>query len=231
MRQTRPLPDTHPEFTVLYWPGFTECRVEHWRLARDGSGRVVRGTCVWSWVDVCVVVVAVLLAWFEVVRGQGLVPVSRPVLLVGIGTLLTCLVWARFTQVLHESLLVFPTLGIQLETHRGHPLFPTLSTTYHFIPLSALEDVVLHEGFRRWDVRYYLAALKRTRGSTSTSGVSTAADAAEGVGASPGGIEVRVAFENILPYFPVLKAVYLGVQETLFPPPTRVVEIDGDDEK
>jgi len=67
MRQTRPLPDTHPEFTVLYWPGFTEYRVEHWWFARDGSGRIVRGTCVWSWVDaVVVVMVAVVLAWSEV---------------------------------------------------------------------------------------------------------------------------------------------------------------------
>ena len=33
--------------------------------------------------------------------------------------------------------------------------------------------------------------------------------------------------QNILPYFPVLKEVYLGVQLTLFPPPTRVVETDG----
>lgn len=66
MRQTRPLPDTHPEFTVLDWPGFTEYRVEHWRLARDGSGQVVRGTCVWSWVDAWVVLVLLLLTWFEV---------------------------------------------------------------------------------------------------------------------------------------------------------------------
>jgi phosphatidylinositol glycan class H protein len=136
---------------------------------------------------------------------------------------LTCLVWARVTQVLHESLLVFPTLGIQLETHRGHPLFPTLSTTHHFIPLSALEDVVLHEGFRRWDVRYYLAALKRTRGSRAYE-ASGAGDERAALGS---GVEVRVAFENILPYFPVLKEVYLGVQQTLFPPPTRIAETDG----
>ena len=68
MRQTRPLPDTHPEFTVTHWQGFTEYRVEHWRLARDGTGRIVRGTCVWSWVDagVLVLLLVVLLAWFGV---------------------------------------------------------------------------------------------------------------------------------------------------------------------
>ncbi|KAG8221401.1 hypothetical protein J3R82DRAFT_1584 [Butyriboletus roseoflavus] len=170
--QTRPLPDTHPEFTVTRWQGFTEYRVEHWRLARDGSGRIARGTCVWSWVDVgvLVLVLVVLLGRFE---AQLPIPVprsfSRPVFVVGIGIVLTCLVWARCTQVLHctpqpqphhspslillpspqESLLVFPTLGIQLESHLGHPFFPPITTTHHFIPLSALEDVVVHEGFRR----------------------------------------------------------------------------------
>ena len=69
MHRTRPLPDTHPEFNVIHWPGFTEYRVEHWRLARDGSGRVVRGTCVWSWVDVVVLlVVGILMTRFGVRR-------------------------------------------------------------------------------------------------------------------------------------------------------------------
>lgn len=67
-RCMRPLPDTHPEFTVVYWPGFTEYRVENWRLARDGSGRIVRGTCAWSWLDPALVVVLALLARFEVRR-------------------------------------------------------------------------------------------------------------------------------------------------------------------
>ncbi|KAG6371913.1 hypothetical protein JVT61DRAFT_8922 [Boletus reticuloceps] len=233
MRQTRPLPDTHPELTVLCWPGFTEYRVENWRLARDGSGRVVRGSCAWSWVDVGVVVLGIV--WIQVE-----VPVLRRVLLAGIGFVFTCLVWIRFTQVLHESLLVFPTLGFQLETHRGHPFLPTLLITRHFIPLSALEDVVIHEGFRRWNVRFYLAALRRTMTyevstvasastTTSTSTLGAAAATTSGtLGTASGRIEVRVAFENVLPYFPVLKSIYLGVQETLFPPPARVVQT-GDD--
>lgn len=112
---------------------------------------------------------------------------------------LTLFFWARCTQVLHglflssssplscsfpstESLLVFPTLGIQLSTYRGHPLLPTypLQTTHHFIPLAALEDVVIHEGLHGWNVRYYLAALQRRR-------------VRQGGGGSR--IEVHVAFE------------------------------------
>ncbi|KAF8552900.1 hypothetical protein OG21DRAFT_1323540 [Imleria badia] len=38
-----------------------------------------------------------------------------------------------------ESLVVLPTLGIQLEIRRGRG-HPTLSTTHHFIPLSTLDD-------------------------------------------------------------------------------------------
>ena len=103
-----------------------------------------------------------------------------------------------------ESLLVFPTLGIQLETHRGHPLLPALSTSHHFIPLSALEDVIIHEGFQRWDVRYYMAALKRTRGPLP----SAAADATHATDAGSG-IEICVAFEVCPRSFPLVFTVMI----------------------
>ena len=61
-----------------------------------------------------------------------------------------------------EFLLVFPTLSIGLETHHHHPLFP-LYTIQHFIPLLALEDVVIQEGLHGWDMRYCLAVLVWTR--------------------------------------------------------------------
>jgi len=53
MRRTRPLPDTHPELSVIEWPSFREYRVENWRLARDGSGNIVRGATSWAWIDLC----------------------------------------------------------------------------------------------------------------------------------------------------------------------------------
>ena len=62
----RPLP-THPEFTIIHWPGFTEYRVEHWRLARDGSGRILRQAVGWSR-DVVVLVGAVLAVWVRVTQ-------------------------------------------------------------------------------------------------------------------------------------------------------------------
>ena len=63
MQRTRPLQD-HPELSILRHPGVVEYRVENWRIARDGSGRVLRGYG-WSWVDVLVPVLTAVL-WKKV---------------------------------------------------------------------------------------------------------------------------------------------------------------------
>lgn len=36
-----------------------------------------------------------------------------------------------------------------------------LSTTRQFIPLAILHDMIINEGLKGWDVRYYLAAIWR----------------------------------------------------------------------
>jgi hypothetical protein len=59
-----------------------------------------------------------------------------------------------------ESVIAFPPHGIQLETHRGLPSRP-LTTSRRFIPLTMLEDFIINEGLRRWNVRFYLAAMLR----------------------------------------------------------------------
>jgi phosphatidylinositol glycan class H protein len=59
-----------------------------------------------------------------------------------------------------ESVVVLPPHGIQLETHRGLPWFSPLVVKRQFIPFASLRDFVIHEGLRKWDVRYYLAAIK-----------------------------------------------------------------------
>jgi phosphatidylinositol N-acetylglucosaminyltransferase subunit H len=51
--------------------------------------------------------------------------------------------------------------GIQFETHRGIPPIP-LTASRHFIPATMLQDFIISEGLRRWDVRYYLAAVSRS---------------------------------------------------------------------
>jgi phosphatidylinositol N-acetylglucosaminyltransferase subunit H len=61
-----------------------------------------------------------------------------------------------------ESVLVLPPYGIQLETHRGLPSLPFF-VSRRFIPLTEVQDVLINEGLRRWDVRYYLAFLYSPR--------------------------------------------------------------------
>ncbi|KAN0081252.1 hypothetical protein V8E55_008876 [Tylopilus felleus] len=68
--------------------------------------------------------------------------------------------------------------------HYSHPLLPTLSMIQNLPPLSTLKDVI-HEGFRRWSVRYYLAPLRRTRVVAGSLGL----------GGGGSGIKVHVAFE------------------------------------
>lgn len=188
MCQTWPLPDTHPELSILEWPGFREYRVENWRLARDGSARIIRRTSPSVWLlDVCLPPLLLALLWTKLREN------TMRLLLAGL--VLALFVRSRCTQVLYESVLVFPTLGIQLETHRGHPSLQPLLVSRRFIHVGCLENVVIHEGLHRWNVRYFLAAIKRSNNGT---------------------LSIHVAFENILPYFPVLLEVYTGVQNTIY---------------
>ena len=70
MQHNRPLQD-HPEFTIRDYPGIREYRVENWRLARDGSGTILKYDG-WSWFDVLVAaIVAFLLPKVRVHLAQG----------------------------------------------------------------------------------------------------------------------------------------------------------------
>ncbi|KAL5631173.1 hypothetical protein ACGC1H_006869 [Rhizoctonia solani] len=115
------------------------------------------------------------------------------------------LLYLRFTEVQYESILALPSIGLQLETHRGLSLFGhhVLSTgeSREFLPISAVSDVIIHEGLCGWNVRRYLAVL------------------------SAGESRLRVVFQALDPPFPILKEVYHGIRETLFE------EWDDDDER
>ncbi|KAJ7063187.1 hypothetical protein C8F01DRAFT_1131873 [Mycena amicta] len=174
-----------PQFAVFRQPGFTEYRVENWRLARDGNGRVVMGVTGWKWYYALIPLVLAIL-WPRVHE--------RPISLTVLALALAGLVYSKCTQVLWESVIVFPSFGIQLETHRGLPWFAPLRIDRRFIPLEALQDFIIHEGLQGWNVRYYLAAI-----TSSTSGA----------------VQVHVAFENLLPHFPVLLTVYRGLHRIL----------------
>jgi phosphatidylinositol N-acetylglucosaminyltransferase subunit H len=48
-------------------------------------------------------------------------------------------------------------LGVQVTTQMRFPL----ACHSRFIPASEIDDVFLYEGFKRWEVRYYLAIVVR----------------------------------------------------------------------
>ena len=60
-----------------------------------------------------------------------------------------------------ESLLVLRTLGIQTSTTSSTYL--STSTT-RFIPTSQIQDIFIHEAFKGFEVRYYLAIVVQDEG-------------------------------------------------------------------
>lgn len=60
-----------------------------------------------------------------------------------------------------ESLLTLSTLGIQTSTLSPSYLLPA---TVRFIPTSSIRDIFIHEAFRGFEVRYYLAVVVEGEG-------------------------------------------------------------------
>ncbi|KAF9457229.1 hypothetical protein BDZ94DRAFT_1273770 [Collybia nuda] len=147
----RPLHETNPEFSVHLFPGYYEYRVENWRLARDGSGRVIHNVSSFGWVDAFAFIFASILLQSE----------DRWWLFLAMGILCLIRLWLQCTQVLSESLIILPPHGIQLETRRGL-LTMCLSTTRRFIPLVKLHDMIINEGLNGWDICHYLVAIRHT---------------------------------------------------------------------
>lgn len=60
-----------------------------------------------------------------------------------------------------ESLLTLSTLGIQTSSLSPSYLLPA---TIRFIPTSSIRDIFIHEAFRGFEVRYYLAVVVEGEG-------------------------------------------------------------------
>ncbi|KIL69648.1 hypothetical protein M378DRAFT_69222 [Amanita muscaria Koide BX008] len=190
MQRSWPLAATNPEFSLVECPGYHEYRIENWRLARDGSGKVINGVSSLSWVDASLAL-ALSYLWLKT-TSLFFIPVLSAVLYYA---------WKKCSQVLSESIVVLPSLGVQLETRRGFPSFPKpLFTSRRFIPLRALQDVIINEGMHRWDIRYYLAFVEEKR---------------------PDNVCLEVAYENTLPYHDVLLHIYQGLK-TQIPNPMTI---------
>lgn len=90
-----------------------------------------------------------------------------------------------------ESLLVLRGLGIQTSTSSATYLS---SATTRFIPTEKIQDILVNEAFRGFEVRYYLVVV------------------VEGEG------EVVVVFPTLLPRRQVLEVVWRGARGVLFEP-------------
>ncbi|TEB31281.1 hypothetical protein FA13DRAFT_1732737 [Coprinellus micaceus] len=141
--RTQPLHDTHPQFSTLKTSTFYEFKVENWKPAPNGSGKLIR-----PYPETTLALVVLALAWWGTVRYTGLT----------IG--LWLIVQHVLLGVLHECVVVFPQHGIQLETHKGFKGL-VLSSSRKFIPFANLDDVVINEALYGWNVRYYIVALTR----------------------------------------------------------------------
>ncbi|KAL3428174.1 GPI-c transferase complex [Phlyctema vagabunda] len=90
-----------------------------------------------------------------------------------------------------ESLLVLRGLGVQTSTSSGTYLS---TATTRFIPTEKIQDVLVNEAFRGFEVRYYLVIVVE------------------------GEEEVVVVFPKLLPRRQIVETVWRGVRECLYEP-------------
>lgn len=67
----------------------------------------------------------------------------------------------RFSRSIEESLLTLRTLGIQTSTLSSCYLLPSDT---RFIPTSQIRDIFIHEAFKGFEVRFYLAVVVEGEG-------------------------------------------------------------------
>jgi phosphatidylinositol glycan class H protein len=184
----RPLPKTYPELEVLEnHPISVEYRVYNYRLAKDGSNVIRRrnGYSVWdiillagvysSWRHIGVLALFILtkctvltiLAVLVAHRLSACAIFPYEANAVAVGYAVYFLLLPSDSPYLPESIIVFPHIGIQIETTRGLIIPFTehtqaLSTSRRFVPADSIHDVLINEGLRTWDWYYYLAVLCRS---------------------------------------------------------------------
>jgi phosphatidylinositol glycan class H protein len=188
MSSTYPLP-CHPEFSVINYSGYREYRVENRKLVITSKSRK------WSSYIFSCFVVGSLSIGYRIFAAKYYYPVLVASLLVVLNSTLF--------QVLHESVILLPPHGIQLETHRGpfssHPIF----SIKHYIPASKLSGVVINEGLRGWNVLFYLVAMWHTESR---------------------GTVLKVAYQDLLPVHPILLQVLEGIHELILCSPVHIKE-------
>ncbi|KAL1978435.1 hypothetical protein VTN31DRAFT_1294 [Thermomyces dupontii] len=116
----------------------------------------------------------------------------------GASALLIYAVWRRrYTE---ESLLVIRGLGVQTSTSSS--MYWSGATT-RFIPTTRIQDIVIHEAFKGFEVRFYLAIIVE------------------------GEPEVVVVFPNLLPRRRILEEVWRGARHCLYQPQPKPSSSSG----
>jgi len=181
-----PFYNSHPEFSVLEGNGFCEYRVGNCRLSYESGHGILQGDPIFTQRD----------------AGWLAVPITMCYLIQDIRILISALVftlihlWLKYNQVLYESIIVIPPHGIQLETHRGYPGLHVFITR-RFIRFNGFQDVVIHEGLKGWDVRFFIAVINIS---------------------SSGNIILDIAYRNLHPQQNVLLYVYRSMHNHLLQP-------------
>jgi len=102
--------------------------------------------------------------------------------------LLSTLLFFSKPAPIEESCLIIRSLGVQTTTRMRFPL----SSHSRFIPASEIDDVVLYEGFKGLEVRYYLGVVVN------------------------GEERLEVVFPKLLPKREILEQVWRGAREVFF---------------
>ncbi|TFK29831.1 hypothetical protein FA15DRAFT_608635 [Coprinopsis marcescibilis] len=172
MQRIQPLPVTHPEFTIAKCHQYREYRIQNLKA----SGFQHTAKCLMQGILASLF----LLVWCMLLTAPG------PTQYIGVAVILSVLFKSIFFGVVFDAIVVFPSHGIQFETHFGFKS-RVLSTSRVFIPFSIFDELIINEALFGWDVRYYIAVVTRP---------------------TPDRSAMQIAFPNLLPHFPVLQVVY-----------------------
>ncbi|KAJ9072063.1 hypothetical protein DSO57_1031074, partial [Entomophthora muscae] len=95
-----------------------------------------------------------------------------------------------------ENLTVLAGVGVQIETTRNiNILIPFTSSTVLFIPQKDIKEILILEGFRHFQVCFYLAFICKEEATQAES--------------------IIVAFQNLLPPACVLRPILLNCQKRI----------------
>ncbi|KAF9532288.1 hypothetical protein CPB83DRAFT_847592 [Crepidotus variabilis] len=177
MSISQPLPD-HPELLVFEYPSYREYRITPKKKSPNPNYTL-------KWMDNLLYPIILAFLWQKM---SWKVPCIFSIIYI------LYIFKFRVLTLQHESVILLPPHGIQLETHWGISRTCSMNIKRKFIPAIKLTDAIIHEGLYGWNVLYYLAAVTLEPSADTT---------------------LHVAFEEMLPCHDILLEVYEGIYEIM----------------